>query len=527
MHEPSIIQRALLTVFDKTGILPLAEHLHLKGVELISTGNTAELLKSHGLPVTTVGEYTGFPEIMHGRVKTLHPKIHGGILGRRDVDAEIMIAHDIPDIDLVVVNLYPFRQVTQNPNVALEEAIENIDIGGPTLLRGAAKNYQWCTVLVDPNDYDAFISEFDKNNGSIEEKSRFHFAAKAFAHTAAYDGTVANFLSKKISGQAPSNFGETLTLNYQLKEKLRYGENPHQRGAFYQDNNPPQDSITAAKQLQGKELSFNNINDGDTALECVKHLDGFGCVIVKHANPCGVAHGTSLIDAYNKAYACDPTSAFGGIIAFNQLVDESIIEQVFQQQFVEVLIAPQFTEKAILAAKHKPNCRLLQYHALNDQNRIMRHLHTDIKSVNGGILIQTWDDNELHDNLEVVTKHQPSHAQMQDLIFAWHVVKYVKSNGIVYAKNGQTLGIGAGQMSRVFSTEIAALKAKQEHLNLQDAVMASDAFFPFKDNIEKAYSYGIRAIIQPGGSMRDEEVIATANELGIAMVLTNIRHFRH
>lgn len=525
MHEPTIIQRALLTVFDKTGIIPLAEALHLKGVELISTGNTAELLKSHGLPVTTVGDYTGFPEIMHGRVKTLHPKIHGGILGRRDVDAEVMIAHDIPDIDLVVVNLYPFKQVTQKPDVTLVEAIENIDIGGPTLLRGAAKNYQWCTVLVDPNDYNTFLQEFEKNQGSIDEKSRFHYAAKAFAHTAGYDATVANFLDKKMLGHHTA-FGETLSLHYQLKERLRYGENPHQTGAFYQESTPPQDSITSAKQLQGKELSFNNIADGDTALECVKNLDGFGCVIVKHANPCGVAHDDTLMGAYDKAFACDPTSAFGGIIAFNQSVDDTLIHHLFKQQFVEVLIAPHFTDKAIIAAKLKPNCRLLQYSKL-ENNPLIRPVHTDIKSVNGGVLIQTWEDSEVHDHLKVVTHHQPSQSQMQDLIFAWHVVKYVKSNGIVYAKNGKTLGIGAGQMSRVFSTEIAALKAKQQHLSLSDAVMASDAFFPFKDNIEKAYEYGIRAIIQPGGSVKDEEVIACANDLGIAMVLTNIRHFRH
>jgi phosphoribosylaminoimidazolecarboxamide formyltransferase / IMP cyclohydrolase len=525
MHEPTIIQRALLTVFDKTGIIPLAERLHLKGVELISTGNTAELLKSHGLPVTTVGDYTGFPEIMHGRVKTLHPKIHGGILGRRDVDADIMIAHDIPDIDLVVVNLYPFKEVTRNPNVTLVDAIENIDIGGPTLLRGASKNYQWCTVLVDPSDYDHFLQEFEENHGSTTEKSRFHYAAKAFAHTAGYDAAIANFLNKKIAGHK-TEFGESLSLHYQLKERLRYGENPHQKGAFYQESTPAQDSITCATQLQGKDLSFNNIADGDTALECVKRLEGAGCVIVKHANPCGVAHDASLQEAYDKAFACDPTSAFGGIIAFNQSIDETLVHHIFKQQFVEVLIAPHFTDKAIEAAKLKPNCRLLQYHAIEGR-AIVPTTHTDIKSVNGGILIQTWEDGETHDHLEVVTRHQPSQSQMQDLIFAWHVVKFVKSNGIVYAKNGRTLGIGAGQMSRIFSTEIAALKAKQQHLSLQDAVMASDAFFPFKDNLEKAYQYGIRAIIQPGGSIKDEEVIACANDLGIAMVLTNVRHFRH
>lgn len=525
MHESTVIQRALLTVFDKTNIVPLAEQLHLKGVELISTGQTAELLKSHGLPVITVSDYTGFPEIMHGRVKTLHPKIHGGILGKRDRDSDVMIEHDIPDIDLVVVNLYPFREVIQNPHVALDDAIENIDIGGPTLLRGAAKNYHWCTVLVDPNDYSVFLKEFEENEGAIPEKSRFQYAAKAFAHTAAYDSTIAQFFSTKTA-ESSQVFNKTLSLHYELKERLRYGENPHQRGAFYREVMPPQDSITAAKQLQGKALSFNNIADGDAALECVKGLSEPACVIVKHANPCGVASGESLLTAYQQAYACDPISAFGGILAFNRPVDEKLIASILDQQFVEVLIGPYFTEKAIELAKQKPNCRLLQYQAVDDA--IFDHaLHTDIRSVNGGLLIQTWQNHEAEDQLEVVTQHEPSPSQMRDLIFAWHVVKFVKSNGIVYAKNGQTLGIGAGQMSRVFSTEIAALKAKQQQLDLQGAVMASDAFFPFKDNIEKAYEYGIRAIIQPGGSMRDEEVIACANDLGIAMVLTHIRHFKH
>lgn len=525
MQESTVIQRALLTVFDKTGIVPLAEQLHLKGVELISTGQTAELLKSHGLPVITVSDYTGFPEIMHGRVKTLHPKIHGGILGKRDRDAEIMIEHDIHDIDLVVVNLYPFREVIQKSNVTLEDAIENIDIGGPTLLRGAAKNYHWCTVLVDPNDYSEFLKEFEENKGFIKEIHRFHYAAKAFAHTAAYDSTIANFFSARLS-QPSETFAKTLSLHYELKEQLRYGENPHQRGAFYQEATPPQDSITAAKQRQGKTLSFNNIADGNAALECVKAFHEPACVIVKHANPCGVALGDSLLTAYNKAYACDPISAFGGIIAFNRPIDETLIQPIFNQQFVEVLIGPYFTEGAIELAKQKPNCRLLQYHAM--ENAHFEHaIHTDLRSVNGGLLVQSWQNHEAEENFEVITQHEPSPSQMQDLIFAWRVVKFVKSNGIVYAKNGQTLGIGAGQTSRIFSTEIAALKAKQQHLDLHGAVMGSDAFFPFKDNIEKAHEYGIRAIIQPGGSLRDQEVIACANDLGVAMVLTHIRHFKH
>lgn len=511
MHESTIIQRALLSVFDKENIIELAEILHLHGVELLSTGNTAVLLKEHGLPVITVGEYTGFPEIMQGRVKTLHPKIHGGILGRRDVDAEIMHTHNIPDIDLVVVNLYPFEKVRKNPLATFEDIIENIDIGGPTMIRAAAKNYQWCTVMVDPNDYAQFIQEFKENHGVINDKTRFHFATKAFAHTAAYDANISNFLSK----------GETLTLQYQLKEKLRYGENPHQTGAFYQLPHPPQDSISNTTQLQGKALSYNNIQDGDTALECVKTFTENACVIVKHANPCGVAIAQSAIEAYEKAYNCDPTSAFGGIIAFNHPVDDKLLAHIFSKQFVEVLIAPHFTQEALALALQKAQCRLLQYHT-SDANNIEQY---DIKSVNGGILVQSWHPF-IQDDFQVVSG-APTEAQLKDLHFSWHVARFVKSNAIVFAKNGQTLGIGAGQMSRIFSTEIAALKASQVDLNLENAVMASDAFFPFPDNVEKAHSLGVKAIIQPGGSMRDEQVIARAKELGMAMVFTGTRFFRH
>lgn len=525
MHESTVIQRALLTVYDKTNIIPLAESLHLRGVELISTGNTASLLKQHGLPVITVNEYTGFPEIMNGRVKTLHPKIAGGILGRRDVDGDIMLAHDIPDIDLVVVNLYPFEQVSQKPDASLEDIIENIDIGGPSLIRAAAKNHEWCTILVDPTDYQGFIHELENNHGTVREESRFYYAAKAFAHTASYDGNIANFFGQKIDQQPLTGFGRTLSLNYQLKEKLRYGENPHQQGAFYQEASPAPDSITSAIQLQGKELSFNNILDGDTALECVKNFEQPACVIVKHANPCGVAVGTSLLQAYDKAYACDPISAFGGIIAFNQKVDDKLLQHIFNQQFVEVLIAPEFTTQAIQLAQQKQNCRLLQFHAV--PTHAMAH-RIDIKSVNGGILVQSQDNSGINTIArEIVTKRAPTAAEIQDLLFGWHVIKYIKSNAILYAKNGQTLGIGAGQMSRIFSTEIAALKAKEMKLDLKGAVMASDAFFPFKDNIEKAHEFGITAIIQPGGSKRDNEVIDCANELGIAMIFTGTRCFRH
>lgn len=525
MHESTVIQRALLSVYDKTSLIPLAESLHLRGIELISTGNTASLLKQHGLPVITVNEYTGFPEIMNGRVKTLHPKIAGGILGRRDVDGDTMLAHGIPDIDLVVVNLYPFEAVSRQVDATFETIIENIDIGGPTLIRAAAKNCEWCTVLVDPKDYQNFISELEHNHGTIKEATRFYYAAKAFAHTAAYEGNIANFFGQKIAQQPITGFGNTLSLNYQLKERLRYGENPHQEGAFYQEVSYAPDSITGATQLQGKELSFNNILDGDTALECVKYFEQPACVIVKHANPCGVAIGASLQAAYDSAYACDPISAFGGIIAFNQKVDEKLLQHIFDQQFIEVLIAPEFTPQAIQLAQKKINCRLLQYHATNPPTSALR---IDIKSVNGGILVQSQDNsNILSIQREIVTTRAPSAAEMQDLLFGWHVIKYIKSNAILFAKKGQTLGIGAGQMSRIFSTEIAALKAKEMKLDLKGAVMISDAFFPFKDNVEKAHELGISAIIQPGGSKNDKEVIDCANQLGIAMVLTGTRCFRH
>lgn len=522
MHESTIIQRALLTVYDKTHIVALAEHLHLHGVEILSTGNTAALLKQHNIPVTLVGDYTGFPEMMDGRVKTLHPKIHGGILGRRDIDNDVMITHNIPDIDLVVVNLYPFQAVTQKPDCTLEDAIENIDIGGPTLLRGAAKNHAWCTVVVDPNDYQYVIQELTQNHGAVSESLRFRLATKAFAHTAQYDGAIANYLGQKIADEPQDGFGSTLSLHYARKDKLRYGENPHQSGAFYVNAHAPLDSVAGAIVHQGKTLSYNNIADADTALECVKSFDKPSCVIVKHANPCGVASANTLHEAYQHAYACDPTSAFGGILAFNQAIDLPFIELLFNQQFIEVLIAPAFSPEALAFAQSKPNCRLLQYTPSSTPvNNIM-----EIKSVNGGILVQT-PDIALAQDYQVVTTAKPTPAQMQDLIFSWQVGKFVKSNSIVYVKNQCTLGIGAGQMSRIFSTQIAALKAKEMGFSLEGAVMASDAFFPFKDNVEAAHAYGIQAIIQPGGSKRDDEVIQCANDLGMAMIFTGMRHFRH
>jgi len=523
MHESTIIQRALLTVYDKTHIVELAEALHLRGVELISTGNTASLLQKHGIPVTPVSDYTGYPEMMDGRVKTLHPKIHGGILGRRDIDADTMISHGIPDIDLVVVNLYPFDKVIQKNHATKEDAIENIDIGGPTLIRGAAKNHEWCTVLVDPNDYSDFIADLKANEGAVSEKTRVHFAAKAFAHTAAYDANIADYFNKQLDNTAV-HFGPTFIMPYQLKETLRYGENPHQHAAFYQAFDAPNDSIAKAVMHQGKALSFNNIADANTALECVKTFEGNACVIVKHANPCGVAKAATLLAAYHLAYACDPQSAFGGIIAFNNEVDDTLMKQVLSQQFVEVLIAPFFTDKALELAKSKPDCRILSY----QQNTDAKHSGGwDIHSVEGGLLVQTCDMLDIPVSYEVVTTKKPTPSQLADLLFSWQLVKFVKSNAIVFAKNGQSVGIGAGQMSRIMSTQIAALRAKDQGLSLEDAVMASDAFFPFTDNIEKAHTYGIRAIIQPGGSKKDPEVIAMANQLGMVMLLTGKRHFRH
>lgn len=524
MHESTIIQRALLTVYDKTHIVELAEALHLRGIELISTGNTAALLQQHGIPVTPVGEYTGFPEMMDGRVKTLHPKIHGGILGRRDIDADTMISHGIPDIDLVVVNLYPFEKVIQKEHVSAHDAIENIDIGGPTLIRGAAKNHEWCTVLVDPNDYNEFIEDLKANDGAVSEKARVHFAAKAFAHTASYDAHIADYFNKQLDKSAV-HFGPTFIMPYHLKETLRYGENPHQHAAFYQSFDAPKDSIAKAVMHQGKTLSFNNIADADTALECVKSFEEPACVIVKHANPCGVAKASSAQDAYNLAYACDPQSAFGGIIAFNTEVDDKLISHILKQQFVEVLIAPGFTDKALEVAKSKPDCRILSYQKQTEPHNAMEEW--SIHSVHGGLLVQTCDKLDNPVSYEVVTTQKPTPAVLADLLFSWQVVKFVKSNAIVFAKNGQSIGIGAGQMSRIMSTQIAALRAKEQALSLENAVMASDAFFPFTDNIEKAFEYGIRAVIQPGGSKKDPEIIAKANELGMIMLLTGKRHFRH
>jgi phosphoribosylaminoimidazolecarboxamide formyltransferase/IMP cyclohydrolase len=511
----SNIQRALISVSDKTGIVPFAQALSERGVEILSTGGTAQLLADNGIAVTEVSDYTGFPEMMAGRVKTLHPKIHGGLLGRRGVDEAVMTEHDIYPIDLLVVNLYPFEQTIAKPDCDLATAIENIDIGGPAMLRSAAKNHAAVTVVVDATDYDTVLQEMACNNGAVTEATRFTLAQKVFAHTARYDGAIANYLSQ----------GETLTLQYQKVQAMRYGENPHQKAAFYVESTPQEVSVATAEQLQGKALSYNNVADTDAALECVKSFDDPACVIVKHANPCGVAIGENILTAYERAFKTDPTSAFGGIIAFNRPLDTQTAKAIIDRQFVEVIIAPIINDdtKPILATKK--NVRVL---ASGVWSRAVKGGILDFKRVNGGLLVQDRDSGAVTAaDLKIVTQRQPTETELQDLLFAWKVVKFVKSNAIVYCKDGMTIGVGAGQMSRVYSAKIAAIKAADENLEVKGAVMASDAFFPFRDGIDAAAEVGINAVIQPGGSMRDKEVIAAADEHGIAMVFTGMRHFRH
>ena len=517
------IKQALISVSDKSGIVEFARSLVSYNVGLISTGGTATLLRGAGLPVTEVADYTGFPEMLDGRVKTLHPRVHAGILARRDVaeHASALKQAGIPTIDLVVVNLYPFGQTVARRECALAEAIENIDIGGPTLVRAAAKNYQHVAVVTDPGDYDALAREMASANGAIGTETRFRLAQKAFSHTAAYDGAISNYLTALDAAGNRSEFPARLNLHYELVQRLRYGENPHQNAAFYRDPTPLPGSLGNYVQHQGKELSYNNIADADAAWECVKTFSAPACVIVKHANPCGVAVGTDPADAYRKAFATDPTSAFGGIIAFNRTVDAAAAEAVLQQ-FVEVLIAPDMAEEAHALFARKAGTRTLTMPIAAQAN------HYDFKRVGGGLLVQTSDAlNVDADGVRTVTQIKPSAQQLEDLLFAWHVAKFVKSNAIVFCGDGRTLGIGAGQMSRVDSARIASLKAQSAGLTLAGAVVASDAFFPFRDGIDVIAKSGARAVIQPGGSLRDQEVIAAADEHGIAMVFTGVRHFRH
>ena len=519
-----MIKRALLSVSDKTGLTDFGRGLTAHGVELVSTGGTAKLLRDGGLAVTEVADYTGFPEMLDGRVKTLHPKVHGGILARRDLPAH-MDALDragIPTIDLVVVNLYPFTQTIARPEATLADAIENIDIGGPAMVRSAAKNWTHVAVVTDPADYEPLLKELAATGGAIGAETRFRLARKAFSHTAAYDGAISNYLTAlDASGTRREEFPERLNFQLELQQALRYGENSHQRAAFYRDAAPAQGSLARYTQVQGKELSYNNIADADAAWECVKTFTDAACVIVKHANPCGVAIGETSEVAYRKAFATDPTSAFGGIIAFNRRLDAAAARAVCEQ-FVEVVIAPEVTADARDELSRKTNVRVLAVPAGAQANVL------DFKRVGGGMLVQTPDiANVSGADVRVVTRRAPSQEELADLLFAWRVAKFVKSNAIVFCGSGRTLGVGAGQMSRVDSARIASIKAANAGLALEASVVASDAFFPFRDGVDVVAEAGAKAIIQPGGSMRDAEVIEAADERGIAMVFTGVRHFRH
>ncbi len=517
------IQRALISVSDKNGIVEFAQALSDQGVELLSTGGTAKLLAEKGIPVIEVSDYTGFPEMMDGRVKTLHPKIHGGILGRRGTDDAVMNEHGIGGIDLVCVNLYPFRETVAKPGCTLEDAIENIDIGGPAMVRSSAKNHAYVTIVTDPGDYTVVLEEMKQNSGAVSDTTRFSLAVKAFEHTAAYDGAIANYFGTIVENGKPEGFPRTINFQYQKAQEMRYGENPHQQAAFYVGDNLAEASIASARQLQGKELSYNNIADTDAALECVKQFnDGPACVIVKHANPCGVAIADDLVTAYDRAYSTDPESAFGGIIAFNRELDGHTARTIVERQFVEVIIAPKVSQEAIDVVAEKKNVRLLECGEWPTEPG----WRLDFKKVTNGLLVQDAD-LALHNEIKVVSKRQPTPSEMADLMFAWKVARMVKSNAIVYGKENMTIGVGAGQMSRVNSARIAAIKAEHAGLTVKGSVMASDAFFPFRDGIDNAAEAGIAAVIQPGGSMRDEEVIAAADEHGMAMIFTGMRHFRH
>lgn len=527
----AIIKRALISVSDKTGIIEFAKFLTSQNVEILSTGGTAKLFRDEAIPVIEVSDYTGFTEMLDGRVKTLHPKVHGGILGRRDLPEHVkaMEAAGMPNIDMVVVNLYPFEATVANPDCSLEDAIENIDIGGPAMVRSAAKNWKDVAVITDANQYADIQSELTSTSGALSQATQFALSIAAFNRISHYDGAISNYLSSFNADGTRSPFpAQTNTCFIKLQD-LRYGENPHQQAAFYRDLNPAPGSLVTATQLQGKELSYNNIADADAAWEAVKSFDSTACVIVKHANPCGVALGKTPLEAYSKAFKTDPTSAFGGIIAFNVTVDAQAAE-VVSQQFVEVLIAPAFTAEALAIFAAKANVRVLQIALPKGGETAFaqgRNSH-DIKRIGSGMLMQTADNHEMTASaLKVVSKKQPTPQQMSDMLFAWRVAKYVKSNAIVFCGDGMTLGVGAGQMSRVDSTKIAVIKAQNAGLSLKHAVVASDAFFPFRDGIDVLAQAGAQCVIHPGGSMRDAEVIAAADEHGLVMVLTGIRHFRH
>lgn len=515
------ISRALVSVSDKSGIIDFCRKLQQSGVEILSTGGTYKTLTDNQIAAIEVSDYTGFAEMMDGRVKTLHPKVHGGILGRRGIDDDVMQAHGIKPIDMVVVNLYPFEQTIAKPDCDFETAIENIDIGGPTMIRAAAKNHADVAVVVDPDDYESILAELNDNNTHLSQQTRFNLALKSFEHTARYDTAISSYLSKLNQDLFP----ETLNLQFYRSQIMRYGENPHQSAAFYREKSPASGSIAAAVQLQGKELSYNNIADADTALECVKAFnESAACVIVKHANPCGVAQAENIFKAYDLAYATDPTSAFGGIIAFNRELDETTAAEIIKRQFVEVIIAPSISQAAQVVLAGKPNVRVLSSGVWTSAFSS----GLDFKRVGDGLLVQERDNGSIGaSDLQIVSKRAPTAQELADLLFSWKVAKFVKSNAIVYGKNGQTIGVGAGQMSRVYSAKIAAIKAQDAGLIVAGAAMASDAFFPFRDGIDSAAEVGITAIIQPGGSVRDNEVIAAADEHHIAMVFTGMRHFSH
>ncbi|HJW05318.1 MAG TPA: bifunctional phosphoribosylaminoimidazolecarboxamide formyltransferase/IMP cyclohydrolase [Rhodanobacter sp.] len=527
------VRRALISVSDKTGVVDFARELAALGVEILSTGGTFKLLRDNGIAAVEVADYTGFPEMMDGRVKTLHPKIHGGILGRRALDGAVMAEHGIRPIDLVAVNLYPFAATVAKPGCTLADAIENIDIGGPTMVRSAAKNHKDVAIVVNAGDYAGVVESL--KNGGLTYAQRFDLALKAFEHTAAYDGMIANYLgtidqaAETLSTEGRSEFPRTFNSQFIKAQDMRYGENPHQNAAFYVEANPAEASIATAKQLQGKELSYNNVADTDAALECVKSFTKPACVIVKHANPCGVAVSLDGIGkAYDLAFQTDPTSAFGGIIAFNREVDGATAKAIIERQFVEVVLAPAYADDALTAFHKKGNVRVLVIPAPAGGDLRAAHPGMNSKRVGSGLLLQSADTGMISAaDLKVVTRKAPTEAQIHDLIFAWKVAKFVKSNAIVYARDRQTIGIGAGQMSRVYSAKIAGIKAADEKLEVRGSVMASDAFFPFRDGIDAAAAAGISAVIQPGGSMRDAEVIAAADEHGMAMVFTGMRHFRH
>ena len=530
MNNARPIRRALISVSDKTGIVEFAQALAERGVDILSTGGTARLLAEQGIAVTEVSDYTGFPEMMDGRVKTLHPKVHGGVLGRRGQDDEVMEKHGINPIDMVVVNLYPFAETVAKDGCTLEDAVENIDIGGPTMVRSAAKNHKDVTIVVNASDYDRVIAEMDANDKSLTLETRFDLAIAAFEHTASYDGMIANYFGTMVpsygenkEGDEESKFPRTFNQQFEKKQDMRYGENSHQAAAFYVEANPEEASVSTARQIQGKALSYNNIADTDAALECVKEFDEPACVIVKHANPCGVALGKDILEAYNRAYQTDPTSAFGGIIAFNQELDAETASAIVERQFVEVIIAPSVSAEAVEVVAAKKNVRLLECGEWTTKTTGF-----DVKRVNGGLLVQDRDQGMVSlDDLKVVSKRQPTEEELKDALFCWKVAKFVKSNAIVYAKGDMTIGVGAGQMSRVYSAKIAGIKAADEGLEVAGSVMASDAFFPFRDGIDAAAEAGIKCVIQPGGSMRDDEVIAAADEHGMAMIFTGMRHFRH